>query len=152
MISRKSAPVALALAAMAAVAALPVTAQTVTRDADTGQLRAPTAEEAKALRGAAARTKLRSAATTSTTAITSAETTAEPVQRTLPHGAVAADTDESTLMYSVVRRQSDGSLARDCVQGEANAKLATTRVANFAKPLTPMSTARTARGAQYEEK
>lgn len=131
------------VAAMFAVAAtLPLTASageraTVVRDAETGQLRAPTAAEAAALRGKPAAAALRSAAPA-----------AEPLQRKLANGAVMAEVPESLMQFTVVTRQADGTLTRACVQGaEVAAQMATKP--QFAKPLS-MSTARTARGMAYE--
>ena len=98
MASKRTAPMTLAATALAVSAALPVAAQTVARDAETGQLRAPNAEEAQALRAAPERRALRSLAA--------------PTQRKLAHGAVSAELDESTLMYSVARRNGDGSVSR----------------------------------------
>lgn len=139
MASKRTAPMTLAATALAVSAALPVAAQTVVRDAESGQLRAPNAEEAQALRGAAPeRRALRSLAA--------------PSQRKLAHGAVSAELDESTLMYSVARRNADGSVSRACVQGEEHAQQALNKPANFAKPMVPGTSARTARGAIYEDK
>lgn len=127
----------LAVAAVAAAVGLPALSQaaTVTRDAETGQLRAPTAAEAAALRS-------------SRPAAAAARVAAEPVQRKLPHGAVMAEVPESLMQYSVVTRTADGTLVQSCVQGAEKAELAATKP-QFAKPLS-MSTARTARGMAYE--
>ena len=75
-----------ALAALALATAAPLAAQAapqsvVVRDAETGQLRAPTADEAKVLNAS------RSKSARSTTA-------AAPVPRTLANGAVAMELDE----------------------------------------------------------
>lgn len=139
MASKRTAPMTLAATALAVSAALPVAAQTVVRDAETGQLRAPNAAEAQALRGSSERRALRS-------------TLAAPSQRALAHGAVSVELDESTLMYSVARRNADGSVSRACVQGEESALQAMKKPANFAKPLVASTAARTARGAVYEDK
>lgn len=133
---------AVAMAAMAVVAGAPLAVSAsenaqVVRDAETGQLRAPTAEEAKALRAAGGR----AAASASG-------------QREIRHknGTVEMVLDNSTLMYSVARRNADGSITQACVQGEDKAQAATQAPASFAKPLRPTAVARTARGASYEEK
>lgn len=140
MASKRTAPMTLAATALAVAAALPAAAQTVVRDAETGQLRAPNAEEARALQGNNnQRRALRS-------------TLAAPQQRTLASGAVMAELDESTHMYSVARRLPDGSVSRECVQGEDTALHALHKPANFAKPPAASKLARTARGAIYEDK
>lgn len=132
----------LAIATIAAATGWPALAlaaegATVVRDAETGQLRAPTAAEAAALRAAA-----KPAA--------GARVAAEPVvvQRKLPNGAVMAQVPESLMQYTVVQRSADGSLTRSCIQGADEAAQAAKRP-QFAKPLS-MSTARTARGMAYE--
>ena len=130
-----------ALAALALASAAPLAAQAapqsvVVRDAETGQLRAPNAEEAKALnaaRGKAARSSLAAAS---------------PEPRTLANGAVSMELDESTLVYSVVRRNADGTLSRFDVQGKDAAEKAAKAPKNFAKPMT----AKTTREAGYELK
>lgn len=73
---------------------------TVVRDADTGQLRAPTPAEMRALRapGAGAR----------------------PVQPTMqigPDGRRSVHLGDSRLVYSVVRRGADGTLEQHCAHG-----------------------------------
>ncbi len=105
----------------------------VVRDAETGQLRAPTAAEAAALRGTRAGT---------------AEKARAVVERKMPSGAIMAEVPESMMQFSVVTRAPDGSLVRVCVQGAEQAEKAV-RQPQFAKPLA-MSTARTARGMAYE--
>lgn len=133
----------LVAAMFAAAAMLPLAASagegaTVVRDAETGQLRAPTAAENAALRGKPAAAALRSAAPAA----------AEPMQRKMASGAVMAEVPESLMQFTVVTRQADGTLTRACVQGaEVAAQMATKP--QFAKPLS-MSTARTARGMAYE--
>jgi hypothetical protein len=106
---------ALALAALAAAPAAQAADLRVAKDPATGQLRAPTADEAKALDAAAA--------------------TKAPVYRGLltgrvnpppirhPDGTVEQELDESTLQFSVARRNADGTISMDCVTGpEAAAK------------------------------
>ncbi len=132
----------LAAAAVAVAVSFPLAATagegaTVVRDAETGQLRAPTAAEAAALRGKSAPAALRSAAPA-----------AEPLQRKMASGAVMAEVPESLMQFTVVTRQADGTLTRACVQGAEVAAQMVTKP-QFAKPLS-MSTARTARGMAYE--
>lgn len=130
----------LAAAAVAAVIGLPAVSQAaegavVVRDAETGQLRAPTAAEASALRK-------------SGPAVSAAARAAAPVQRKLAHGAVMMELPEEMMQFSVVSRAADGALVRSCVQGAEQAEKAAAQP-QFAKPMT-MSTARTARGMAYE--
>lgn len=87
----------------------PQSAVTVVRDPETGQLRAPTAEEAKALRDAAPKAARRLPLR-------------QAQQRVLPHGGVMLEVDESMDSYSVAVRRSDGSLQTQCVTGESKAK------------------------------
>jgi hypothetical protein len=131
----------LAVAAVAAVIGLPAVSlaaegAVVVRDAETGQLRAPTAAESAALR------KSRPGAAVAAAA------KAAPVQRKLAHGAVMAVLPEEMMQFSVVSLAADGSLVRSCVQGADQAEKVATQP-QFAKPLS-MSTARTARGMAYE--
>lgn len=136
----------LATAAVAAAFGLPAVslaaeAATVVRDAETGQLRAPTAAEAKALRDQAART----GGGTASSAVVG--------QRQIRHkdGTVEMQLDGSSMMYTVAQRHADGSITRACVQGEDQAKAIAGAPQSFAKPLRAKSTtARTARGAIYE--
>lgn len=130
-----------ALAALALASAAPLAAQAapnsvVVRDAETGQLRAPNAEEAKALNASRAKAARSSAAA------------AAPEARTLPNGAVAMDLDDSTLVYAVARRNADGTISRFDVQGKDAAVKAAKAPKNFAKPMT----AKTTREAGYELK
>jgi hypothetical protein len=140
----------LAATALAVCATLPVAAQAaekgvVVRDAETGQLRAPTAEEARALQGT------RSNERASARALRSSNATAAAEQVTAT-GAIAAELDESTHMYSVARRNADGSVSRECVKGHDKALASLAKPGNFAKPVAAKSAARTARGAVYEDK
>ncbi len=106
-------PWAAALAAAAIVSA-PIAAQagqgggmTVSKDPQTGQLRAPTPQEMDELRakGNAARAKLPHGKA------------AEMVERHHANGAVSIALDESFMNYSVVTRNADGSLSEECVVG-----------------------------------
>ena len=101
---------ALAVAAMSAAVPMAHAADpgmTVTKDPQTGQLRAPTAEEMEALKAkeastSSARQSLRAAPLT---------------ERYHANGAVSVMLDESFMSYSVVTRNADGSLREDCVVG-----------------------------------
>lgn len=119
--SRLGLAAALAVAAFAlsplAQAADAKAGMRVFKDPITGELRAPTAAEAAALDAADAKAKAaanagkRRAATAATA----------PQEFTLPNGMVGIDNDESTLSYSVVTRNADGTLDLHCVQGKQNA-------------------------------
>ena len=78
----------------------------VVRDAQTGQLRAPTPAEARAL------------APKPTSSLT---TTSRPSMITHPSGARQVRLGERGLVYSVVTRDGDGKLAEQCVHGAAAA-------------------------------
>lgn len=98
-----------ALAApLAAAAADPAQeGMTVVRDPLTGRLRAPTAAEMRALRGGVER-----------------PTPLQPPQSTQrPDGTRVIDLGERAMVYAVMTRNADGSLAAHCVKGdEAAAK------------------------------
>lgn len=130
MTRRSLSAVALAVAGVAAGAAQ---AQVAVRDAETGELRAPTAAEAAALAPSGP------AAAAATAAVI----------RAVPRGGLAVTLDDSHMMYSVARINAKGVVERECVAGgEAAAKAMQQRPA-FAKPI---SLATTARGAAYELK
>ena len=134
---------ALATALGLPTAALAAEAATVVRDAETGQLRAPTAEEARVLREKALRLDSQREASRTT----------GPREVRHKDGTVEMQLDSSSMMYTVAQRHADGSITRACVQGEEQAKAAADAPRSFAKPLrAPVSTpvARTARGAIYE--
>jgi len=82
----------------------------VVRDAQTGQLRAPTAAESRAL------------APQGPTAGIAAQ--AAPALVTHPGGARQVRLGERGLVYSVVTRGADGKLAEQCVKGAAAAEKA----------------------------
>ncbi|MFK3738828.1 post-PEP-CTERM-1 domain-containing protein [Massilia sp. TN1-12] len=87
----------------------------VVRDAQTGKLRAPTPDEAKALRArtpAAGLAPLR-----------------EPSVTTRRDGARGVRLGEKTMVYEVVTRSADGSLSSQCVHGDGAAQDALTRPA-----------------------
>lgn len=107
--SSKKLLAALPLAAMAAFMPHHASAQeqqqgmVVVRDAQTGQLRAPTPAESRALAPKA---------TPSMTA------PSQPSMVTHPGGARAVRLGERGLVYSVVTRDANGKLAEQCVHGE----------------------------------
>jgi len=79
----------------------------VVRDAQTGQLRAPTAAESRAL------------APKTTSAMTAP---ARPSMVTHASGARQVRLGERGLVYSVVTRDADGKLSDECVRGEEAAE------------------------------
>jgi hypothetical protein len=103
---------------MATVVGLGMTAsaqaQTVARDAETGQLRTPTAAEAKAL--AAKTTASRPVG------LLSGKPSPKPIKHA--DGTVEQELDTSSLQYSVARRNADGSITMVCVTGEEHANRA----------------------------
>lgn len=108
---------ALCLPCALAAAAQETTARglTVTRDLDTGKLRAPTATELQALQG---QPQAR---------------TGQPAQPSLevrPDGRRRAYLGESHLVYSVVTRGPDGKIDQQCVNGAHAAE----RILNQAAP------------------
>jgi hypothetical protein len=95
----------------------------VVRDPQTGKMRAPTADEMKALR----------AATPPSAALTG-RTQAQPQTSvvTRPNGTRAVRVGESHKVFEIVTRGADGKLSSQCVQGEAAAQEALTHPANAA--------------------
>lgn len=87
----------------------------VVRDAQTGKLRAPTPDEAKALR-----------ARTPAAGLAPAR---EPAVTTRRDGARGVRLGEKTMVYEVVTRGADGSLSSQCVHGDQAAQDALTRPA-----------------------
>ena len=85
----------------------------VVRDAATGQLRAPTADEAKTLQRKSQQ---------STTGRKRALAATEPTEEPLATGGYKLVVDESFDSYSVATRRPDGSIALDCVTGADTAK------------------------------
>ena len=99
-------PIAASLLALAAIAqpAFSQSAMTVVRDAETGELRAPTPAEASALQG--------------TSRARAAAAQARPQSVLRPDGTRALDLGERGLVYSVATRGADGKLSRKCVKGD----------------------------------
>lgn len=81
--------------------------QRVVRDAVTGELRAPTAEEFKAMEAAEANARR------GARAIPQA-----PVARRSPQGAHGFRVGDQFMTYSVARRNADGTTSMVCVTGE----------------------------------
>jgi len=76
---------------------------TVVRDADTGELRAPTAAELRALR--------------SSSSAPARQAPAQPQATTGGHGETSVVLGERKLVYAVVKRGADGKLDHHCVDG-----------------------------------
>jgi hypothetical protein len=91
----------------------------VVRDAATGKMRAPTADEMKALR----------AATPPNAAMSASRPAAAPAM-TRRDGARGVRVGESHMVYEVVTRGEDGKLSSQCVQGQDAAQQALTHPAN----------------------
>ncbi len=81
----------------------------VVKDPLTGQLRAPTAEEARALEAAAAKSRSSRSALLDTVPVRTV---------TLASGAVGVEVPESAYSYFAVTRAADGSLVAACAEGE----------------------------------
>lgn len=126
-----------ALVVSAPVFAADAVGMRIVRDPVTGQLRAPTAEEAKAMDDAAAKARADAAATSQVNPDSRA-----PVEIPTANG-VRYRVNDSFLSYSVVTRKPDGSLAMQCVTGKESAeklvrnpKAATSAVAHSHKEHT----------------
>ena len=110
---------ALALASTPALAG-PESGMRAARDAQTGQVRAPTAEESRTLDAAAARTRAAKGAKR----VGMASGAVNPQSTMTADGAVQLELDESTLSYSVARRNADGTIEMVCVEGSEAANKA----------------------------
>lgn len=104
----------------------------IVRDPATGQLRAPTADEAKAMDDAEAKARAdRAAANPAGTPDTRA-----PMEFRQANG-VRVRVNDSFLSYSVVTRRADGSIAMQCVTGkDAAEKLVRDPKAGIAAPVS----------------
>jgi hypothetical protein len=104
------------LFALAALLALGVGAsahaQRVTRDSVTGELRAPTADEVKAMDGSSRAKR----------AVGIHSGKADPQAVRMPDGTVMQELTTDTLMYSVARKNADGSISQYCVAGDEAAQ------------------------------
>jgi hypothetical protein len=118
-------PRGIALAAVATLCmAAPAHAQLAARDAETGRLRAPTAAEAQALTGGAAPATTRGKAAEPAARIGMITGKVNPAPIYHANGSVEQELDASTMSYTVVRRNPDGTLSMECVTGEDAAKKA----------------------------
>lgn len=106
-------------AAWAASSAQAQDASMVVRDAVTGELRAPTPDEARALTSQPA-AKARSATrTTKSRGVITGSTT--PRQWVMPNGTVIAETTEDMMSATVAVRGPDGKLVQHCTDNHAEA-------------------------------
>jgi hypothetical protein len=88
----------------------------VARDAETGALRAPTAEEMKALSTPAAATGRGAVKTDAPRGLITGRI--NPPEIVHADGTIEQELDDSTVMYSVARRGADGKLEMYCVPGK----------------------------------
>lgn len=95
----------------------------VVRDAQSGQLRAPTPAEIRALAPPPAAAQMNAPS--------------QPALVTHPGGSRQVRLGERGLVYSVVTRGADGKLAEQCVHGAAAADKAVNASANPAAPAAP---------------
>lgn len=113
---------AMAVAFMASTSAQAEPGMRVTRDADSGRLRAPTAEENQKLDAAAASTARGQQRRAVAERIGMVSGEANPRLRVRASGVKVMELDESTLSYSVARRGADGSTELYCVTGKDTAE------------------------------
>ena len=95
--------------------------QTVHKDPVTGKIRNATAAEAKELNDLRAADRAAKKAERLATGAPAAG-----IARLQQNGIVAAYVDEESVSYSVVRRNADGKLEQDCVDGKTAAESALT--------------------------
>jgi hypothetical protein len=91
----------------------------VTRDAETGKLRAPTPEELRELRAKAPRAP---------SALTA--TPQQPRETIKRDGSRNVLLGEKSMVYEVVTRDADGKLSSQCVQGDGAARAAVSQPAD----------------------
>ena len=96
----------------------------VVRDADTGKLRTPTADEVRALQSSAP----------AAAASAKAAAAAPPAMVVGPGGRRSVKLGESHLLYSVATRDANGKLSEQCVKGEHAANSALAAPATATKP------------------
>lgn len=116
------------LASVAGWIAAPAQAQNVSmvvRDAETGQLRAPTADEAREISASSPTMSLSRARSSASASIgprgmVTGSTT--PATWQLPDGTVISETTEDMMSATVVIRGKDGRLVQQCVQNLAVAE------------------------------
>ena len=107
----------------------------VARDPQTGELRAPTPAESRALAAQPASSAMRAPS--------------QPMLVTHPGGAKHVRLGEQGLVYSVVKRGADGKLSEQCLHGEAAAEKAVNGAALASPSASP--SASTSAAAHTEE-
>jgi hypothetical protein len=100
----------------------------VVKDAQTGQLRAPTADEFKKMQ--AQENTLKSGKKKSLGMLTNTE---EPKLVPNRRGGIKMELTEDTMVYSVATRNADGSLTMQCVTGADAAEKALTQTSSSTK-------------------
>jgi len=98
----------IALAALALGVVASAHAQRVTRDSVTGELRAPTADEVKAAMDGSKR---------ASRAVGIISGKADPQAVRQADGSVMQELTTDTMMYSVARKNADGTISQYCVPG-----------------------------------
>lgn len=106
-----------ALAAAMLMAASPAHAIKVVKDPATGQLRAPTADEVRAEQATQGLKNAKTAA--QPRGLLTGKVNPAPIVKA--DGTIFQEMDESTVVYSTVTRNADGTLDFDCVQGKETA-------------------------------
>jgi hypothetical protein len=97
----------------------------VVRDAATGQLRAPNAQEARALQGR----------DTAPRGVLTGRLSPKPER--LANGALRVELTQDQMMFSVATRNADGSIARQCVPNSMVAeRMAAGQTVSFAQKIT----------------
>jgi len=113
-------------AALALGVAASAQAQRVTKDSVTGELRAPTADEVKAMDASTGKRASRPVG------MLSGSTDPQAVRQ--PNGTVGQELTTDTVMYSVARKNADGTVSQYCVSGdEAAQRLVSAKQARQAK-------------------
>lgn len=135
-----TAPLAAAALALTALAAAPAFAapeagMRVARDSKTSPVRAPTAAEAKVLDAATA--KMRAAKGNQRVGMANGTLNPEPV--THADGTVELELDETSMVYTVARRNADGSIEMVCVEGSDAANKALTAPKFASRPVSKIA-------------
>jgi hypothetical protein len=117
----------IALAALALGVAASAQAQRAAKDSVTGELRAPTVDEVKA----------EASGKRSARAVGILSGKADPQSQRLPNGTVVQELTTDTMMYSVARKNADGTISQYCVTGDEAAqrivKSKPSKIQSFAK-------------------
>ena len=103
----------IALAALAVGVTASAQAQRAAKDSVTGELRTPTVDEVKAMDSTGKR---------STRAVGILSGKVDPQPERLSNGTVAQELTTDTVMYSVARKNADGTISQYCVSGDEAAQ------------------------------